>query len=117
MKTFSGTASKSQPIEFELNGKTYTFAPTKKASVLMALLVAGGKSEFKEMDRISQLLDWFSNGLNKDHNKKHDAHVEGCQACDIQARLADVDDDLDFDTVIEVTSWLMGEVSGAVPTT
>jgi hypothetical protein len=111
----SSNANKSEPIIFELVGKSYTFAPVKKSSVIMALMVPGSKSELRELDRVSQLLDWFSHGLNKDHNKKHDKHVDGCQACDVQARIADEDDDLDFETVLEATAWVMGEVSGSVP--
>lgn len=118
MKTFtSSTANKSAPIAVELDGKTYNFQPGKKAAALMALLVQDTKSQSRELDRISQLLSWFSGGLNKDHNKKHDSHVEDCQACDVQKRLLDPDDNLDFDTVIEATTWLIGESTGSVPTT
>jgi hypothetical protein len=117
VKQFTASnANKSDPISFELVGTLYTFAPTKRSSVIMALMVPGSKSELRELDRVSQLLDWFSNGLNKDHNKKHDKHVDSCQACDVQARLADEDDELDFENVLQATSWLMGEVSGSVPT-
>lgn len=118
MKQFtSKTAQKSAPIPVTLDGVDYTFTPGKKASALMALLVQDTKSQSRELDRISQLLNWFSAGLNKEHNKNHSDVVEGCQACDVQRRLLDPDDDLDFDTVIEATTWLIGESTGSVPTT
>lgn len=117
MKVFSSAAAnKAETIEFELVGKTYRFQPGKKASALMALLVNDTKSQSRELDRIAQLLDWFSNGLNRDHNKKHDSFVENCQACDVQKRLVDEDDDLEFDTVIEATTWLIGESTSGNPT-
>lgn len=117
MKVFSSaTSSKPEAIVFELAEKTYTFQPGKKASALMALLVNDTKSQSKELDRIAQLLDWFSNGLNREHNKNHDNFVSGCQACDVQKRLADEDDDLEFDTVIEATTWLIGESTNGNPT-
>lgn len=123
MKSFTlKSAERGAPIQFELPTKSggtevYTFSPGKKADVLMALLVQNTKSGLKELDRTAQLLNWFSNGLNKDHNAKHDSYVKDCQACTIQARLEDDEDDLTIEALIEVIMWLIGESSGGNPTT
>lgn len=115
MKSFtSGTVQRNVPIEFDLEGKTYTFRPVKRSSGIMALLVDDTKSVTAELNRTAQILNWFTKGLDKDHAgkdkaKEHNSHTEGCQACDVLARLADEDDSLEFETVIEASTWLIGE--------
>ena len=124
MKQFSlKAAERGAKIEFQLpitgtdEFETYVFNPGKKADVLMALLVQNTKSGLKELDRTAQLLNWFSHGLNKEHNEKHDGSDRECQACRIQRRLESDDDDLTIEALIEVVMWLIGESSGGNPTT
>ena len=117
MKQFSSkVVERSQPIEFELDGATYSFQPGKRTDVLMAMLVPDTKGKLKDLDRTSQLLNWFSNGLNKDHNEKHDSFTADCQACDVEKRLKDPDDILEAETVLEATMWLIGESAGGKAT-
>lgn len=101
-----------EPIPFEADGKQYTFTPGKKVDILNVLLVQGTKGTMKELDRTSQILNWFSAGLNKEHNAKHDSFTEDCQACDIEKRINDDDDKLTKETALEIATWLIGEVSG-----
>ena len=119
MKTFkSADLHKFAPIEFELDGEMYSYQPGKRSDVLLALIVpGGGKGATKELDRTGQLLNWFANGLNSEHNEKHDRNVEDCQACKIEKKLRDPNDPLDVETVIEVATWLIGESTGSRPTT
>lgn len=114
MKKFTtADTQRNVPIEFELDGVAYTFRPMKRSSGILALLVSDTRSNAKELDRTAQILSWFTKGLSKDHEKKcDDANpTEGCQACDVIRRLADDDDTLEFETVVEAASWLIGEAA------
>lgn len=116
MRVFTSKDSDPQePIPFEADGKQYSFTPSKKVDLLNVLLVPG-KGATKELDRTSQILNWFSKGLNKDHNEKHDNWTADCQACDIEKRINDDDDKLKKETILEIATWLIGEVSGSRPT-
>lgn len=104
------------PIQFDLDGKEYTFTPPKKTTGLLALLVSDTNAATKDLDRMSKILNWFSQYLNRDHNEKHNSFVEDCQACDIEQRLKDDEDPLAIETVFDAAMWLMGE-SANRPTT
>jgi hypothetical protein len=113
------------PITFDLAGDVYSFQPgVKKSGPLLGMLHVNGKKAFAEGERAKAMLDWFAEGLNREHNdtmgrKGHpEANLpkEECSACHLQRRLLDPDDYLDLETVMEVVNWLMGQVSGR-PTT
>jgi hypothetical protein len=104
------------PIEFELDGETYKFTPTKTDTMFVGLM-AGRRSK-NVFDNLNAQFAWFANGLDQNHESDddHDGSVEGCQACRIFTRLQDPKDALTLKTVNDVIDWLLGEVSGR-PTT
>lgn len=125
MKPYSSTPLKAgEPVEFEIDGDKYTFTPPKKATSTVALLQAHGDGTEANMSRVGAMFSWLGHGLNRGHETKygkaaqpgHATYVEGCQACFLQARLEDPDDDLDISKVMDVINDLLSEVSGR-PTT
>lgn len=123
MKFTSAPATLGKPIEIEdLDGESYTFTPGKTSGPMMKIMQGGPKD--KDMKSLGAMLTWFAHGLNREHEQKwgknaqpgHEEYTEGCQACEIQARLDDPDDPLVIETVFEVITELMGKVSG-LPTT
>jgi hypothetical protein len=110
-------------VDFELDGKTYTFKPPKTSTQIVGMMQVKGKGFEADLERASVMLVWLSNGLSREHEpnpkKKypgHEEYVEGCQSCDIKYRLEDPDDELELDTIMEVIAHLMEKVSGR-PTT
>jgi hypothetical protein len=125
MKAFSTKPiDAGKDVDFELDGDTYTFTPPKTSTSIVAMMQVKGDSMEANLQRVQAMFTWLGQGLNREHEPKkgrkpqpgHDEYVDGCQACLIQSRLEDPDDDLDVDTVMETITWLMGEVSGR-PTT
>ncbi len=110
-----------KPIDFELDGKTYTFNPPKTTTQIVSMMTVRGKGFEADLQRAGSMLVWLSNGLDRKHETRkgvpgHEEYVEGCQSCDIHNRLNDPDDTLELDTVMEVIAHLMETVSGR-PTT
>lgn len=108
-------------VDFELDGKHYSFKPPKTTTQIVGMMQVRGRGFDADLQRANQMLIWLSNGLNREHESRkgkagHEEHVEGCQSCDIAARLVDPDDALELEMVMEVIAWLMEEVSGR-PTT
>lgn len=101
-------------IEFELDGQSYKFQPTKTDTLFVGLM-AGRRSK-NVFDNLNAQWSWFANGLNPEHEESHDDAVEGCQACNIFERLQNPKDVLSLNTVNEAINWLIGEASGR-PTT
>lgn len=80
-----------------------------------------GRGFEADLQRANQMLIWMSHGLNREHETRkgvagHEDYVEGCQSCDVAARMTDPDDSLELEMVMEVIAWLMEQVSGR-PTT
>lgn len=108
-------------VDFELDGKHYTFSPPKTTTQIVGMMQVKGRGFDADLQRANQMLVWLSNGLNRDHETRkgkpgHEDYVEDCQSCDVSARLTDPDDNLELDMVMEVIAWLMEQVSGR-PTT
>jgi hypothetical protein len=122
LKAFTSKPAETQKvIDFELDGKHYTFNPPKTTTQIVQMMSVKGKGFEADLQRANSMLVWLSNGLNREHETRkgvpgHDEYVEGCQSCDVAARLADPDDGLELDLVMEVVAWLMEEISGR-PTT
>lgn len=122
MKSFTSKPTElSAPIKFELDGKWYTFNAPKTTTQIVAMMSVKGKGFEADLERAGSMLVWLSNGLDRKHETRkgvpgHEDFVEGCQSCEIAARLADPDDNLELDTVMEIISELMAEVSSR-PTT
>lgn len=112
-----------KPIDFDLDGVTYTFNPPKTTTQLVSIMQVKGSGDEANLQRAGAMLVWLSNGLNREHEPKpakkhkgHEVYTEDCQSCAINARLQDPDDALELETVMEVLTGLMEEVSGR-PTT
>lgn len=122
MKSFtSKPADRSKPVDFELDGEHYIFNPPKQSTQLVSLLQVKGQGTVADIERVAAMFSWLGTGLNRDHEPRkgktgHTEMVDDCQACKIQARLEDQDDDLEIEEVLELITWLMGEVAGR-PTT
>lgn len=101
-------------IEFDLDGESYKFTPTKTDTLFVGLM-AGRRSK-NVFDNLNAQWAWFANGLNTEHEESHDEVVADCQACRIFERLQDPKDALTLNTVNEAVDWLIGEASGR-PTT
>lgn len=108
-------------IEFELDGEKYYFKPVKQSAQLVQLLQVKGNDPDADMQRVGTLLDWLAAGLDREYYKEYQKDPnaqprEGSQWKRLLDRLQDPDDELEFETVVDVVNWLMGEVSGN-PTT
>lgn len=115
MKSFVSDPTKlGSVIEFELDGETYKFTPTKTDTLFVGLM-AGRRSK-NIFDNLNAQWAWFANGLSPEHEETHDELVEGCQACRIFERLSDPKDVLTLNTVNGAVDWLIGEAAGR-PTT
>lgn len=103
-------------IEFELDGETYKFTPTKTDTMFVGFMAS--RRSKNVLDTLNAQWGWFANGLNADHeaDEAHDGTVKDCQACRIFTRLQDPKDVLTLATVDSAVNWLLGEVSGR-PTT
>lgn len=122
MKAFTSKPTElRKEIDFELDGKTYVFNPPKTTTQLVAMMQVKGNDTNADLQRAGAMLVWLSNGLNREHEARkgvsgHSSFVEGCQSCEIDARLQDPDDALELETVMELIAFLMESVSGR-PTT
>lgn len=125
MKSFSTKPIEvGKPIEFDLDGDVMVFTPPKTATSIVGMMQVKGDDTNANLQRVAAMFTWLGQGLNREHEPRkgrktqpgHEDYVEGCQACLVQSRLEDPDDDLDVEQVMEHISWLMGEVSGR-PTT
>lgn len=98
-KTFTSAALRiaADPIEFVLDGETYSFIP-QKTSILAVSGLNGGSAQIKGQ------LDWLGAGLSDEQGKR------------ILDRLLDPTDDLELVTIIQIVSFLLGEIAGR-PTT
>lgn len=122
MKAFTSKPTETQKeIDFELDGKHYTFKPPKTTTQIVQMMGVKGTGFEADLQRANSMLVWLSNGLSREHETRkgvpgHNEYVEGCQSCDVSSRLQDPDDSLELDVVMEVVAWLMEQVSGR-PTT
>lgn len=122
MKNYRSSPLQVKTSQFELDDKTYTFTHPKRAA-LVAPIFATATLQDKDdgnMQHLSNFYVFFLRGLGKGHiaTAKRDGHVEyveGCQACEIVARLDDDDDDLDTEQIGEIINDLIAE-SGDRPT-
>lgn len=88
------TAKKNRPpIEFTLDGHTYTFKPPKIARAVMPVF-DGVASDMKAG------LDWLGDGLSEEDNKV------------LLDRLRDPKDDFDFDDLEPIIEQLVQEMTG-----
>lgn len=105
MKSFS-TAGKhtsddgfegAEPIQFELDGVTYTAYPPTGAQ--FALFMASQASHASQADGIAAIIDFFDGMLEPETQRIY------------RERLVDRDDPFDFDTVQEILEFLIEEWS------
>ncbi len=94
-KTFTSARQRisAEPIEFELDGDTYSFTPQKTTALAVSGLNGGS-------DQIKGQLNWLGAGLPDDQAKR------------IVDRLLDPADDLELVTVIQIVGFLIGEMAG-----
>lgn len=122
MKSFtSKVVDKREDIVFELDGDKFYFTPVKQTTQLIGMLNVRGDSAEADIERIGSMLDWLAAGLDRKYYKAYqkDSSVKpgpDSQWGKLLDKLADPDDPLELDTLSDVITWLMGEVSGR-PTT
>ncbi len=94
-KTFTSARQRisTEPIEFELDGDTYSFTPQKTTALAVSGLNGGS-------EQIKGQLNWLGAGLSDEQAKK------------ILDRLLDPADDLELVTVIQIVGFLLGEMAG-----
>jgi hypothetical protein len=89
---FTTAKRRKEPITFTLDDVEYVFTPPKTANVILDYVETGND--------IGALLDWLEDGLSEE------------QAQLIIQRLKDPDDDLDMDTLGDITAALLEKVVG-----
>lgn len=121
-KSFNSKPStRKADIEFDLDGRKFYFKPVKQSTSLISMVQVRGDDMDADMERVGALLDWLIAGLDREYYKAYqkDPNTELPETSQwkvILDRLKDPDDELEFDTVVEITNWLMSESSGN-PTT
>lgn len=109
-------------IPFEINGEAYEFWPPKSSAFAMAVIKVNPDAPGAEERKTRAMLIWFGRGLDADHESTpgnptgHYEFVEGCQACKVEAKLHDPDDELDLDTLVKIMNYCFEEVTGRPPT-
>lgn len=98
--TYTSSRRRSEPIEFELDGDTYTFTPPKTTTLVLPILGVGDEDRL-EVETLKGVLDWLGGGLPKDQEER------------IEKRLRDPRDDLDLDVVVGIAYDLLKKVAGA----
>lgn len=101
-KAFTTAKRSTKPIYFDLDDVNYSYKPQKLASMVMPVLDADDGDE--EIEAMRAQLNWLFKGLSDKQGKI------------IKDRLISVDDDLDYDQLTEIITWLQEEVTGT-PTT
>lgn len=90
---FTTATKRREPIEFTLDGETFTFTPPKTAGMVLAV-IDGEEGEAKA------LFDWLDDGLPED------------QSARLEARLRDPADDFDIEDLMEIVKSLAARASG-----
>jgi hypothetical protein len=121
LKTFSSKRYERVTFPFDLEGKTYYATPGKETDVQLALMNGAGAADVPAQVRMQNgLLAWLLKSISPAHIKgfetAHTAPVPECAACEIMDRLADDNDPLELETLLDVANWLIGEL-GKRPTT
>lgn len=94
-KTYtSKPRDRTRVLTFTLDDRVFEFRPPKDSSLVLALLSGNDAAP------VQATFNWLSGGLSEEDN---DFIIE---------RLANEDDDLDFDTLGEIVQDLMEEASG-----
>lgn len=88
---FTTAKRRSEPIKFSLDGREFTFTPTKLAGPLLDALSSGDNGS---------MLDWFAQGLSDED----EAFIVG--------RMRDPGDDLDVDDIGKIVESLVEQVVG-----
>lgn len=100
MKEFTTKERDRQPIEFVLDGETYSFVPPKRAELVMSVVSGNGLDRpASDTDSVRDLLNWLGEGLGEE------------QAERFLGRLRDPDDDFDLAQVNEVARYLLAQSS------
>src|SRR5690554_3311600 len=113
MKTFTSRRFERVTFPFDLDGKTYYATPGKEAEVQLALMNGAGATDMPNQVRSTNgLLHWFYKSVAKTHvdeklNIVHAETVPECAACEIVNRLADDNDPLEMETLLDVANWLI----------
>ena len=120
MKAFqTKPVASGEPIVFPLDGVEYTFTPPKTSVGIVNMIQVHGDGPDANLARAGILMTWLGQGLDRAHEPRkgkkpkpgHTDYVEGCQACALQDRLEDPDDDLQIDTVLDIVNELIAEVA------
>lgn len=100
MKDFTTQKRIQQPVDFTLDGETFTFNPPKRSGLIMSVVASVGLDRpSSDSDSVRDLLNWLGDGLSED------------QADRILGRLRDPDDDFDLDKVNEIARYLLAQSS------
>lgn len=98
MKTYTTKERAPRPIEFELDGETFHFTPPKQSRLIMDAVTAEDQ-DMAQFYATRDLFNWLGLGLSDEQGQR------------ILDRLNDPADDLDTDTVMEITHDLIKEAS------
>ncbi len=143
--TYSSDKKPARPVTFDLDGVEYTFRAPKTAKVINAIadhgqddptvvlsaqmqwLSRGLSPNHEPVDGVVYVpdddrdfeADDYPGDNSPEMTTGHDerkVRVDGCQSCQIRARLDDDDDPLDSDTVARIVNDLFGKAAGGRPT-
>lgn len=118
----SKIVEKRDDIEFEIDGTKFYFKPVKQSTQLIKMLTVRGKGPEAEMERVASMLDWLAYGLDREYYKAYKKDPEHAvpgpdsQWQKLLDKLEDPDDPLELETVTEIITYLMEEITGR-PTT
>jgi hypothetical protein len=117
LKSYTSERQEGYEFEREIDGEKFVFRPKKKSSAFVRMLTVDRNDDTKAIGYAQAQLEFLEDSLDRTHRKtkKQPGHgqdsVEGCQACRMYDRLNDDDDPLALETLFEVASDLMGDMS------
>lgn len=99
-KQFNTAKRGKSAIKFQIEGEEHEYSFTAPKTAGMALSIMDSSDELIEINAMRATFDWLEEGLTEGDAER------------IKARLRDPKDDLDIDTLGDITEWLREEVSG-----
>lgn len=120
-KKYAPAPENLEPTTFHIHDEEFTFTPVPTGG-LMTKVFKSRQSKSADIQTVNrEILTWLGRGLAVDHEPFRDApghseenRVEGCQGCRVEIMLED--GLLNYGTLIEIATDLMGEVANRPPT-
>lgn len=103
-------------IPFKIDGEDFWFQPPKNSTIALSAIKASGEGGVIAKETYV----WLGQGLNPEHEpygryKGHESWKDGCQACRIEEKLKDPNDNLDIYVLADIVAWLMKQAGGERP--